>query len=102
MFNDDFCLIFTLQDFLGRMTKIEDRHWVATDSFVHTPHSIKPETTSGIKGTAHPYVHAPHTQHPNNTSLSRFEVYPATQTFCGKPEPLMVLICIQDNVTLTP
>ena len=23
-FNDDFCLIFTLQDFLGRMTKIGD------------------------------------------------------------------------------
>ena len=25
-FSDDFCLIFTLQDFLGRMTKIEDRY----------------------------------------------------------------------------
>ena len=45
------------------MTKIEDRYWVETDSFVHSPHSIKPKTTtSGIKGTAHPYVYAPHTQ----------------------------------------
>ena len=25
-FNEDYCLIFTLQDFIGRMTKIEDRY----------------------------------------------------------------------------
>ena len=28
------------------------------------------------------------TQHPNNPSLSRFEVFPTAQTFCGKPDPL--------------
>ena len=50
-FNDDFCLIFTLQDFIGRMTKIEDRYWIETDSFVHSPHSTKSKSTSGIKGT---------------------------------------------------
>ena len=87
-FIDDYCLIFTSQDFIARMTKIEDRYWIETDSFVHSRHSIKPKTTSGIKGTAHPYVHAPHTQIPNNPSLSRFEIYPAAQTFCGKPDPL--------------
>ena len=87
-FNDDFCLIFTLQDFLGRMTKLEDRFWLEIDSFVHSPHSTKPKTTSGIKGTEHPYVYAPHTQHPNNPCLLRFEVYPTAQTFCGKPDPL--------------
>ena len=101
-FNDDFCLIFTPQVFLGRMTKIEDRYWIGTDSFVHSSHSSKPKTTSGIKGTEHPNVYAPHlfflvtpnlvilsyTQHPNNPSLSRFEVYPTAQTFCGKPDPL--------------
>ena len=86
--NDDFCLIFTLQDFLGRMTKIEDRYLIETDSFVHSLHPVKPKTTSGNKGTEHPYVSAPHTQHPNNPSLSRFEVYPTAQTFCGKPDPL--------------
>ena len=86
-FSDDFCLIFTLQDFFGRMTKIEDRYWIEVDSFVHSPHSIKPTSTSGIKATAHPHVHAPHTQKPNNPSLSRFEVYPTAQTFCGKPDP---------------
>ena len=87
-FNDDFCLIFTLQDFIGRMTKIEDRYCIVTDSFVHSPHSIKPRTTSGIKGTEHPFFYAPQTQHPNNSSLSRFEVFPTAQTFCGKPDPL--------------
>ena len=87
-FNDDYCLIFTLQDFIGRMTKIEDRYWIETDSFVHSPHPVKSQTASGIKGTEHPYVHAPHTQHPNNPSLSRFEVFPTAQTFCGKPDPL--------------
>ena len=70
------------------MTKIEDRYWIETDSFVHSQHSIKPKTTSGIKFTEHPYVYAPHTQHPNNPSLSRFEVFPTAQTFCGKPDPL--------------
>ena len=85
---DDFCLIFTLQGFLGRLTKIEDRYWIETDSFVLSPHSIKPKTTSGIKGTEQPYAYAPHTQHPNNPSLSRFEVYPTAHTFCGKPDPL--------------
>ena len=61
-FSDDFCLIFTLQDFIGQMTKIEDRYWIETDSFVHSPHSIKLDATSGIEGTAHPYVHVLHTQ----------------------------------------
>ena len=86
--SDDFCLIFTLQDSLGRMTKIEDRFWIETDSFVHSSHSTKPDATSGIKGTAHPYVHAPRTQNPINPSLSRFEVFSNAQTFCGKPDPL--------------
>ena len=87
-FNDDYCLIFTLQDFIGCMTKIEDRYLIERDSFVHSPHSIKPKTTSGIKGTKHPYVYAPHTQHPNNPSLSRFEDFLTAQTFCGKPDAL--------------
>ena len=87
-FSDDFCLIFTLQDFIGRMTKLQDRYWIETDCFVHSSHSTKPEATSGIKGTIHPNVQAPHTQNPNNPSLSRFEVFPNAQTFCGKPDPL--------------
>ena len=33
-FSDGFGLIVTLQDFIERMTKIEDRYWIETDSFV--------------------------------------------------------------------
>ena len=71
-------------------TKIEDRYWTETDSLVHSPQPVKPKSTStsGNKGTEHPYVYAPHTPHPNNPSLSRFEVFPTAQTFCGKPDPL--------------
>ena len=70
------------------MTKIQDRYWIETHSFVHPSHSTKPEATSDIKGTVHPHVHAPHTQTPNNPSFSPFEVFPNAQTFCGKPDPL--------------
>ena len=58
-FNDDYCLTFTLQDFIGRMTKIEDRYWIETDSFVHSPHPIKSKTAFGIKGTEHPSYTTP-------------------------------------------
>ena len=114
-FNDDFCLIFTLQDFLGRMTKIEDRYWIEADSFLHSPHSIKPKTTSGIKGTEHPYVYAPHTQHPNNPVFHVLKYILQLKHSVVNQIPfilhniqvfllhtLMVLICIQDNLTLTP
>ena len=114
-FNDDFCLIFTLQDFLGRMAKIEDRYWIETDSFVHSPHSIKPKTTSGIKV--------------QNTHMSMLLIHNilTTQVFHVLKyilqlkhsvvnqihfilhniqifllHTLMVLICIQDNLTLNP
>ena len=70
------------------MTKLEDRYWIETDFFGNSPHPIKSKTTSGIKGTAHPYVHTPQSQNPNNPSLSRFEVYPTAQTFRGKPDRL--------------
>ena len=80
------------------MTKIEDRYWIETYSFVHSPHSIKLKTTSGTKGTEHPYVYASHTQHPDNPSLSRFEVFPTAQCFCGKPIFLWFLWCILHNI----
>ena len=70
------------------MTKIQDRYWIETDSFVHSSHSTKPEATSGIKARAHPHVHAPHTQNPNISSLSRIEVFPNAKSFSGKPDPL--------------
>ena len=35
-FCDDFWLIFTPKDFVGRMTKIDDIFWIETESFVHS------------------------------------------------------------------
>ena len=70
------------------MTKMQDRYWIRTDSFVHSSHSTKLGITSGIKATVHPHIHASHTQNPISPSLSRFEVFPHAQTFCGKPDPL--------------
>ena len=112
-FNDDFCLIFTLQVFIGRMTKIEDRYWIETDSFVHSPHPVKPKTTSGIKGTEHPYVSAPlhkiqiiQVFHVLKYSLQHRH-FVVNQIHCILHNTLtfllhtqMVLTCIQDNPTL--
>ena len=49
-FSDDFCTIFTLKDFIGRMTKIDDRYWIETDSFVHsaTPKNLPPSMVSRV------------------------------------------------------
>ena len=94
-FSDDFCLKFTLQDFLGRTTKIDDRYRIERDSFVHSSQSTKSDTTSGNKGTSHPYIHAPHTQKPNNPSLSRFEVFPNAQTFVVN----LILYTLLNNLT---
>ena len=87
-FSDDFCLVFTLQDFIGRMTKIEDRYWIETDSFVQSSTPKKSTANNGIKGTSYSYIHASHARNPHNPSLSRSEVFPSAQTFCGKPDSL--------------
>ena len=113
--NDDYCLIFTLQDFIGRMTKIEDRYWIETDSFVHSPHPIKSKTASGIKDTEHHYVYAPHTQHPNNKVFQDLKFFLQHKPFVVNQTlfilhkiqtfllpTLMVSICIQDNPILIP
>ena len=70
------------------MTKSEDRYWIETDSFVHSPIPNKSDTTYGIQGTSFPYIHAALTQNPHNPRLSHFEVFLHAQTFCSKPEPL--------------
>ena len=57
-FADGFC---TQQDFIGRLTKIEDRYWIETGSFVYSPHQTKLDPTSGIKGKSYHHVHAPQT-----------------------------------------
>ena len=69
-FSDGFCLIFTIQDFVGRMTKIEERYWIERNSFVHSSIPKHFEASPGIKSTPYPYVHAPRSQNPHNSNLT--------------------------------
>ena len=86
-FDETFCLIFRLQEFIGRMTRIKDRYWIETDNFIDSSNVAKHLQTEGIKGTKYPNVKTPQST-VDNPSLSRFEIYPIAQTFCGKPEPV--------------
>ena len=86
-FDEKLCLIFRLQEFIGRMTRIKDRYWIETDNFFDSSNITKHLQTEGIKGTKYPNVKTPQST-VDNPSLSRFEIYPIAQSFCGKPEPL--------------
>ena len=54
-------MIFALQNFVGRKTKLEVRYWTETDSFAQSSIPNKLDTSNGNKGTPFPHVHAPHT-----------------------------------------
>ena len=86
-FDEKFCLIFQLQEFIGRMTRIKDRYWIETDTFIETSNITQKLQTEGIQGTRYPNVKTSQSK-VSNPSISRFEIYPIAQTFCGKPEPL--------------
>ena len=86
-FDEKFCLIFRLQEFIGRMTRIKDRYWIETDNFIESSNITQNLQNEGIHETKYPNVKTPQST-VHNPSLSRFEIYPIAQTFCGKPEPL--------------
>ena len=86
-FDEKFCLIFRLQEFIGRVTRIKDRYWIETENFIESSNITRDLQTEGIKGRKYPNVKTPQST-VENPSLSRFEIYPIAQTFCGKPEPL--------------
>ena len=86
-FDEKFCLIFRLQEFIGRMTRIKDRYWIETDTFIQSSNITQNLQNEGIQGTKYPNVKTPQST-VDNPTLSRFEIYPIEQTFCGKPEPL--------------
>ena len=69
------------------MTRIKDRYWIETDNFIESSNITQNRQTEGIQGTKYPNVKTPQSTI-DNPSLSRFEIYPIAQTFCGKPEPL--------------
>ena len=67
------------------MTRIKDRYWIETDNFIESSNitqNLQNEKEQNI-----PNVKTPQST-VDNPSLSRFEIYPLAQTFCGKPEPL--------------
>ena len=86
-FDEKFCLMFRLQEFIGRMTRIKDRYWIETDNFIEFSNFTQNLQTEGIQGTKYPNVKTPQST-VENPSLSQFEIYSVAQTFCGKPEPL--------------
>ena len=69
------------------MARIKDRYWIETDNFIESSNITQNLQTEGIQGTKCPNVKTPQST-VENPSLSRFEIYPIAQTFCGKPEPL--------------
>ena len=86
-FDEKFCLIFQLQEFIGRMTRSKDRYWIETDNFIDSPKITQNLQSEGRQGTKYPNVKTPQSTK-NNPGLSQFEIYPIAQTFFGKPEPL--------------
>ena len=86
-FDERVCLIFRLQEFIGRMTRIKDRFWIETNNFIESSNITQNLQTEGIQGTKYTNVKTPQST-VDIPSLSRFEIYPIAQTFCGKPEPL--------------
>ena len=69
------------------MTRIKDRYWIETDNFIESSDIPQNLQTERVQGTNYPNVKTPQSTI-QNPSLSRFEIYPIPQTFCGKPEPL--------------
>ena len=86
-FDEKICFIFQLQEFIGRMTRIKDRLWIETDTFIEASNITQKFQTEGIEATKFPNTKTPQPT-VNIPSLSRFEIYLIAQTFCGKPDPL--------------
>ena len=58
-FDEHFRLIFRLQEFIGRITRIKDRYWIETDDFIDSSNITKHLQTEEIKGTKYPNVKTP-------------------------------------------
>ena len=74
-FDEKFCPLFRLQEFIGRMTRIKDRYWIETDNFFDSSNITKHLQTEELKTTKYPNVKTPQST-VDNPSLSRFEIYP--------------------------
>ena len=58
-FDEKFCLIFRLQQIIGRMTRINDRYWIETDNFIESSNITQNFQSEGIQGTEYPNVKTP-------------------------------------------
>ena len=47
-FDEKFCLIFRLQELIGRMTRIKDRYWIETDNFIESSNITQNLQSEGI------------------------------------------------------
>ena len=79
-FPEDLCLIFTINSFIGKMSKIHNRYWLETEHFFNiTYNKNAPPTYSSLPND---------NSNSDQTRLSRFEIFPNTNFFCNKPTPL--------------
>ena len=70
-FSDDFCSSFTLQDFVGRMNKNDDRYWFETDSFIHSSFPNISDTSIRLQHQRAPLIHTS-MHHTHKTHISPF------------------------------
>ena len=69
------------------MTRIEERYWIETDNIIESSNITQNLRIEVLKRTKYPNAKTPQST-VENPRLSRFEIYPIAQTFCGKPEPI--------------
>ena len=72
-YDEKLCLIFRLQEFIGRMTRIKDRYWKQTDNFIESSNFTQNLQTEGIQGTKYPNFETPQLTI-DNPSFSRFDL----------------------------
>ena len=71
-FPEDFCLIFSIHSFIGRMSKLNNRYWLETEHFFNNRSST---TLSDIS----------YYDTKSQTRLSRFEIFPEKKYFVTNP-----------------
>ena len=94
-FDERFCLIFRLQEFIGRMTRNKDWYCIETDNFIESSKYHK--TPSDRRKKRNEKLQCQNTTiscrqsksiWKRQETISQFEIYHIAQTFVGKPEPL--------------
>ena len=58
-FPKEICLLHQVSDFVGRMSKLNNRYWLETDDFLHSLCQYKEKISEGVKPTVFPYTNLP-------------------------------------------